>query len=72
MLKKSASQSCSFGLFGLSSLSGFWLNETNQMNQINQINETNQINQITRQTGLVSDRRTIEALACRNSFSADS
>ena len=33
-----------FGLFGLSRLFGFGLNETNQMNQINQINETNQIN----------------------------
>jgi hypothetical protein len=29
-----------FGLFGLSRLFGFWLNETNQMNQINQINQT--------------------------------
>ena len=71
MLKKSASLSCSFGLFGLSGLSGFWLNETNQMNQINQINKTNEINQITRQTGLVSNRRTIETLACRNCFSAE-
>ena len=33
-------------LFGLSTLSSFWLNETNQMNQINQINKTNQINQM--------------------------
>jgi len=32
-------------LFGLFSLSGFWLNETNQMNQVNQIEKTNQINQ---------------------------
>jgi hypothetical protein len=39
----SASLSCSFGLSGLS---GFWLNETNQMNQINQIKKTNQINQM--------------------------
>jgi hypothetical protein len=33
MLKRFASQSGSFGLFGSSGLSGFWLNETNQMNQ---------------------------------------
>ena len=65
MLKKPAIQSCSFGLFGLSGLSGFWLNETNQ------INKTNEINQITRQTGLVSNRQTIETLACRNCFSAE-
>ena len=30
-------------MFGLSGLSGFWLNETNQMNEINQINQTNQV-----------------------------
>jgi len=57
MLKKSASLSCSFGLFGLSGLFG-WLNETNQMDQI------------TRQTGLVPHVRTIEGLACQNSSSA--
>jgi len=44
MLKKAAS--IRRPLFGLSSLSGFWLDETNQMNQINQINKTNQINQM--------------------------
>jgi hypothetical protein len=31
-----ASLSCSFGLSGLS---GFWLNETNQMNEIDQMNQ---------------------------------
>jgi hypothetical protein len=31
-----------FGLFGLSCVFGFWLNETNEMNQINQINKTNE------------------------------
>ncbi len=40
MLKKSASRrSPLFGLFGLSRLFGFWLNETNQMNQINKTNQ---------------------------------
>jgi urease accessory protein len=43
MLKKSASiRRSSFGLSGLSSLSGFCLDETNQMNQINKINQINQ------------------------------
>jgi hypothetical protein len=39
LLQKSASLSCSFGLFGLSgrSLSCVWLNETNQTNQMGQI-----------------------------------
>jgi hypothetical protein len=35
---------------------------------MNQINKTNQINQITRQTGLVSDVRTIKVLACKKAF----
>jgi hypothetical protein len=38
------------------------------MNQRDQKNQMDQTDQITRQTGLVSNRRTIEALACRNSF----
>jgi hypothetical protein len=59
MLKKSASLSCSFGLFGLSGLFG-WLHETNQMDQTDQI---------TRQTGLVTDVQALEVLACRHSFS---
>ncbi len=42
MLKKPSSKRRPlFGLSGLSSLSGFWLDETNQMNQINQMNQTN-------------------------------
>ena len=47
MLKNSANRRRPFfGLSGLFSLSGLWLDETNQMNQINRINKTNQINQM--------------------------
>ena len=51
MLKKSASLSCSFGLFGLSGLSrvfGF----SGSRNKTNQIDQMNQTDQIIRQTGL--------------------
>jgi len=62
MLKKLASRRRP--LFGLSGLSGFLVERNQSDNQINQID------QITRQTGLLSDRRTIEVFVCHNSFSA--
>ena len=49
MLKKSASLSCSFGLFGLSRLSGLsrvisFFGSKNKANQIDQMNQTDQAN----------------------------
>jgi len=54
MLKKSASLSCSFGLFGLSRLSGLSrvFGFSGSRNKTNQIDQMNQIDQIIRQTGL--------------------
>jgi hypothetical protein len=69
MLKKSASRrSPLFGLFGLSRLFGFWLNETNQMNQIN---KTNQFEHPAWHYPIALEVGTIEFSPCRNSFSAD-
>ena len=48
MLTKSASLSCSFGLFGLSRVFSF----SGSRNKTNQIDQMNQIDQIIRQTGL--------------------
>ena len=61
MLKKSASRSCSFGLFGLSRLSGLSrvFGFSGSRNKTNQIDQMNQTDQIIRQTGL---SQTCEAL----------
>jgi hypothetical protein len=63
LLKKLAGRrSPLFGLFGLSRLFGFWLNETNQMNQINKTNQFEQPATVTHEGSALSAESSLPVL----------